>query len=196
MLKVQHIFSIGLLIHVFFAFVVVVLGETVGLWFVLNRLVIPDGRLDAAVWIYHFCVVGCVVSLISIPYTAEVVAHEKMGTFAYLSILNVALNFGIAFLLLITPLDRLVTYGFGGLCANVLNQILYVIYCKKYFKECKFTMSFPRKLFKEMLSFAGWDFWGLLHFVYLRKVQQLCLICILVRLLMLRVQLRKLFWTK
>lgn len=164
MLRVQHVFSIGLFIHVCFALVVVLLGETVGLWFVLNKLVIPDGRLDAAVWIYHFCVAGCVVSLLSIPYTAEVVAHEKMGTFAYLSILNVVINLGIAFLLLITPLDRLVTYGFLGLCANVFNQILYVIYCKRKFSECKFTMSFPRQLFKEMLSFAGWDFFGVVAF--------------------------------
>ena len=163
-LKVQHVFSIGLFIHVCFALLVILFGETIGLWFVINKLVIPDGRLDAAVWIYHFCVAGCVVSLLSIPYTAEVVAHEKMGTFAYLSILNVVINLGIAYLLLITPLDRLVMYGFLGLCANVFNQILYVIYCKRKFSECKFTMSFPRQLFKEMLSFAGWDFFGVVAF--------------------------------
>jgi len=164
LLEVRNVFSVGIFIHLIIALVVVILGETIGFWFVENKLVIPEGRLDAAVWIFQFCIIGTVVSLMSIPYTAEVIAHEKMGTFAYLSILNTLISFGIACTITVTPFDRLVTLGFLGLCNNIFNVFLYIIYCKRKFPECRFTINFPRKLLKEMSSFAGWDFFGVIAY--------------------------------
>lgn len=162
--EVRNVFSVGLFIHAVFSLLVLIGGETIGLWFLQNKLVIPIDRVDAAFWIYQFVILGTISSLMSIPYTAEVIAHEKMGTFAYLSILNVFLNLGIAYLLFITPYDRLVTNGFLGLCASLLNQALYVYYCKRNFLECSFTIHFPRQLLKEMTSFAGWDFFGVIAY--------------------------------
>lgn len=164
MQEVQHVFSVGIFIHAIFAMVVFIGGETIGLWFLENKLVIPAERMDAAFWIYQFVIIGTITSLMSIPYTAEVIAHEKMGTFAYLSIVNVLLHFGIAEFLLITPYDRLVTNGFLGLCASLLNRFLYTYYCRRKFPECRFTIHFPRKLLKEMASFASWDFFGVVAF--------------------------------
>lgn len=164
LVEVQHVFSVGIFIHAVISLFVFVLGETVGLWFLENKLVIPAERMDAAFWVYQFCIIGTITSLMSIPYTAEVIAHEKMGTFAFLSILNVLLSFGVAELLLATPFDRLITYSFLGLVISLLNRFLYTIYCKRKFKECRFTMKFPRQLLKDMSSFAGWDFFGVIAY--------------------------------
>lgn len=162
--EVQHVFSIGIFIHAAFSLAVLLGGETVGLWFLENKLVIPEERLEAAFWIYQFCIAGTIISLMSIPFTAEVIAHEKMSAFAYLSILNTGLNFLIAFSLQYSPADKLITFGFLGLCTNILNITLYIIYCKRRFEECVLTVKVPKKLLKEMVSFAGWDFFGVLAY--------------------------------
>lgn len=162
--EVQQVFSIGVLIHVVFSVFILVVGETVGLWFVENKLVIPLERMEAAFWIYQFVIIGTISSLMSIPYTAAVIANEKMSAFAYLSIVNVFLNLGVAGLLLVSPYDRLITYGFLGLCVTLLNQVLYWVYCRWKFEECHFSFAFPRSLLKEITSFAGWDFFGVIAY--------------------------------
>lgn len=164
MLGVQHVFSVGIFIHAIFSLFVFIIGETLGVWFLENKLVIPAERLDAAFWLFQFAIVGTITSLVSIPYTAEVIAHEKMGTFAFLSILNVLIGLGIALTITVTPFDRLVTLGGLSLCSSIFNQLLYMVYCRRKFSECRFTFGFPRQLLKEMASFAGWDFFGVIAY--------------------------------
>ena len=160
-LKMRHIFSISITFHFILLLIIVVIGECVGLWLLYNKLVIPPERLNAAFWVFQFTIVSTATSVMTIPYSAEVIAHEKMGTFAFLSIIDVMLKLVIVFLLVYSPYDKLISYGFMYMCTFIINRIIYTIYCKRIFSECRYTIHFPRKLFKEMLSFAGWDLFGI-----------------------------------
>ena len=132
--KLQQTFSTSVNILLLFALVVVVLAETVGLWFVNYKLNISTDRMGAANWIYQFSVLSFIFEMISVPYSASVISHEKMGTFAFVTILKVILTLGIAFLLSVSPMDKLVFYGLLVLFVSILVQLMYWIYCKKNFR--------------------------------------------------------------
>ena len=158
--EVKHVFSISVTIHFIILVLVLIIGEIVGLWLLYNKLVIPADRMTAAFWLFQFTMVSTCTTIMSIPYNAEVIAHEKMGIYAWLSMLDVILKLIVVYLLVISPVDKLITFGFLTMCTFILNRTLYTIYCKRNFKECKYSIHFPRKLFKEMLVFASWDLFG------------------------------------
>lgn len=158
--EVRHVFSISVTIHFIILLLVLIIGEAVGLWLLYNKLVIPADRMTAAFWLFQFTMVSTCTTIMSIPYNAEVIAHEKMGIYAWLSILDVVLKLIVVFLLVLSPVDKLITFGFLTMCTFILNRTLYTIYCKRNFKECKYSIHFPRKLFKEMVVFASWDLFG------------------------------------
>ncbi len=158
----RQIFSTSVTIHFLIMVAVVIIGEIVGLWLLYNKLVIPAERMHAAFWVFQFTIVTTATSVMTIPYDAMVVAHERMHIYAYLSILSTVLKLAILYMLVISPFDKLITYGFLYMCIALLNRLLYTLYCKYNFAECKYSIHFPRKLFKEMTSFAGWDIFGVL----------------------------------
>ena len=158
--EVRHVFSISVTIHFIILLLVLIIGEAVGLWLLYNKLVIPADRMTAAFWLFQFTMVSTCTTIMSIPYNAEVIAHEKMGIYAWLSILDVVLKLIVVYLLVLSPVDKLITFGFLTMCTFILNRTLYTIYCKRTFKECKYSIHFPRKLFKEMVVFASWDLFG------------------------------------
>lgn len=158
--EVRHVFSISVTIHFIILVLVLIIGEVAGLWLLYNKLVIPADRMTAAFWLFQFTMVSTCTTIMSIPYNAEVIAHEKMGIYAWLSMLDVVLKLIVVYLLVLSPVDKLITFGFLTMCTFLLNRTLYTIYCKRNFKECKYSIHFPRKLFKEMLVFAGWDLFG------------------------------------
>ena len=158
--QLTKVFSTSLQIHFLISLVVLLLSETIGLWFLYEKLVIPAERLDAAFWVFQFSIVACVVSLISVPYNAVIIAHEKMSAFAYMSILEVVLKLLIVYLLYISPWDKLVVYAALLLCVSLLMRWIYARYCKKYFPESHYTHRVDKSLFKEMFSFSGWSLWG------------------------------------
>ena len=158
----RQIFSISVTIHFLIMVAVVIIGEIVGLWLLYNKLVIPAERMHAAFWVFQFTIVTTATSVMTIPYDAMVVAHERMHIYAYLSILSTVLKLAILYMLVISPFDKLITYGFLYMCIALLNRLLYTLYCKYNFAECKYSIHFPRKQFKEMTSFAGWDIFGVL----------------------------------
>lgn len=158
--EVRHVFSISVTIHFIILLLVLIIGEAVGLWLLYNKLVIPADRMTAAFWLFQFTMVSTCTTIMSIPYNAEVIAHEKMGIYAWLSILDVVLKLIVVFLLVLSPVDKLITFGFLTMCTFILNRTLYTIYCKRNFKECRYSIHFPRKLFKEMVVFASWDLFG------------------------------------
>lgn len=158
--RLKSVFRTALQIHVVIALVVFILGETVGLWFVCTQLVIPPERLTSAVWVYHFSVFGSMASIICLPFNAEIIAHERMSAFAYLSILDAVLKLVIVYILVVTPFDRLIFYGFLFLCVGLMNCAIYVIYCKRNFEEINLKWSFDSQLLSEMTNFAGWSLWG------------------------------------
>lgn len=158
-------FRTAMQIHMMIALAIFILAETVGLWFVIEKLVIPEERMTAAMWVYQFSIIASMVGIISLPYNADIIAHERMGAFAYISIMDVVLKLIIVYMLVISPFDKLITYSALFLCVNLLDRFIYNIYCKRHFTEVNFSFKIDKKLFKEMSSFAGWSLWGNIAYV-------------------------------
>ena len=158
--QLKKVFSTSLQIHAIIALLIVILGETVGLWFLMNELVIPDGRMDAAMWVYQCSVVTAVVTIMSVPYNADIIAHEKMAAFAYISVLEIILKLAIVYLLVVLPFDKLKVYAVLVLMVGLLIRCIYTCYCHKHFEESHYIHRIDKPLLKEMSSFAGWSFWG------------------------------------
>ncbi len=158
--QLSKVFSTSLQIHFLISLVVLLLSETIGLWFLYEKLVIPAERLDAAFWVFQFSIIACVVNIISVPYNAAIVAHEKMSAFAYISILEVVLKLLIVYLLYISPWDNLIVYAALLLCVSLLMRWIYASYSKKHFHEAHYKHQVDKSLFKEMFSFSGWSLWG------------------------------------
>ena len=156
----QNTFSTALNIHIILGAVIFIIAEGVGIWFLNNKLNIPPDRLYAANWILQFSILTFVIGIIAIPYTASIISHEKMNLYAYLSLYDVFVKLCIVYLLYISPIDKLIAYGILLMLANLSTQIIYYIYCRKKFEECRFRFILDKGLVKEMISFIGWAFWG------------------------------------
>ena len=156
--KLQQTFSTSINILLLLSLVIVLLAETVGLWFVNYKLNISPNRMNAANWIYQFSVLSFVCEMISVPNSASVISHEKMGAFALVTILKVLLTLGIALILSVSPIDKLVFYGILVLLVSISIQLMYWIYCRKHFHECKYSLHIDKNIFKSMFGFAGWNF--------------------------------------
>lgn len=160
--NLNKVFSTCVLTHALIALGVLVLVESVGLWFLYNKMIIPEVRMDAAFWVFQFSALSTVVSVMSIPFNADIIAHEKMSAFAYISIVEVCLKLLIVFLLDVGNIDKLVLYGFLLLLVQCGIFLTYMGYCLKHFKESRFRFVYEKKLFSEVFSFAGWNLWGYL----------------------------------
>ena len=125
-------------IFMMLAIVIILLCETVGLWFLNTQMVIPEERMSAANWVYQFSVFSCVASLIVTPYNATIIAHERMNVYAYVGMLEVVLKLVVVYLLLVIPADRLSTYGFLLLLSQVVVTVTYIAYCLKHFSESRY----------------------------------------------------------
>ncbi len=160
--NLNKVFSTCVLTHALIALGVLVLVESVGLWFLYNKMIIPEGRMDAAFWVFQFSALSTVVTVMSIPFNADIIAHEKMSAFAYISIVEVCLKLLIVFLLDVGNIDKLVLYGFLLLLVQCGIFLTYMGYCLRHFKESRFRFVYEKKLFSEVFSFAGWNLWGYL----------------------------------
>jgi len=147
-------------IHIFFSFVILILLETIGVWFLNFKLVIPAERLYAANWVLQFSIFSSVISIIQVPLTASIIAHERMTIYAYIGIFDVTMKLLVVFLLTNSEFDKLITYGFLLATISLFLFIIYNIYCKIKFFEYDPRFFFEKTLFKEMLSFSGWSFIG------------------------------------
>ena len=163
--NLQKVFSSSLAIHWVLAIVILVLAETLGLWFLNTKMIIPVERMSAAHWVYQFSILACMVSIISLPYNALIIAHEKMSAFTFISILDVVLKLLIVFLISNASSDKLILYAALILCVQLIDQLIYGIYCTKHFPESKFKKLDDRGLIKEMTSFAGWSLIGNLAWI-------------------------------
>ena len=158
--QLRSVFSTSLQIHALIALAIIVLSETVGLWFLNEKLVIPEARMTAAMWVYQCSILSCAVSIMSTPYNAVIVAHEKMSAFAYISILDVSLKLLVVYLLVVLPFDKLIILAILNLLVQLFIRYIYTLYCHRHFPESYFQFWFNKILFKEMFGFAGWSFWG------------------------------------
>ena len=156
-LKLKRIFSTTLTAHLGLALFVVLLAETAGLWFLYNKMVIPDDRMDAAVFTYHLSIVTAFFSITQVPYSACIIAHEKMTIYAYVSIIEALLKLLIVYLLVVGEVDKLKLYA-TLLCVVQVGIILfYRFYCSRSFKEVSLRLSIDKSIFKEVASFSGWS---------------------------------------
>lgn len=156
--RLNEIFSTSLNIQLCLSLIILILGEIVGLWFLNYKINIPEGRLYAANWVLQCSLLTFIINLISIPYNAAIIAHEKMSAFAYISILEVALKLIIAYLCYVSPVDKLITYSILLVCVSIVIRITYGIYCNYNFEETRYKKIYDRTLIKEMTGFAGWSF--------------------------------------
>lgn len=159
---VKRVFSTSLSIQVALAFIVIVLSESIGLWFLNTHMSIPENRLYAANWVFHASVFTFVINLLSVPFCASIVSHEQMSAFAYIGILDVVLRLFIVLFIAYSGLvfDRLIVYALLLVGVVCIMQAIYWSYCTWNFEECKLRLKFDTNYWKEMSSFAGWNFIG------------------------------------
>ena len=158
--RLQTVFSTTLQIHTLIAFIIFLLGETIGLWFLYNKMQIPAERIDAAFWVLQCSIVSTIVMIVSVPYNACIIAHERMSAFAYISVLEAILRLAIVYLLLVFPYDKLIVLAVLSLLVQLLIRFFYSIYCHRHFYETKYRHILDKILFKEMAGFAVWSLWG------------------------------------
>ncbi len=158
--KLRIIFSTSVFIQLGLWIVIAVLVETIGVWFLNNKMTIAPERMYAAHWVLQCSVVTFGVNMLSIPYNAAIIAHEKMQAFAYVSILEVVLKLIVAFMLYIKTFDSLIMYAILLVIASLIVRLSYSVYCRRHFKECKLERRFDKNVLREMLSYSGWNFIG------------------------------------
>lgn len=158
--RLNRIFSTSVNIHIVLAVIVVLAIETIGIWFLNNKMVIPADRLTAAHWVLQCSVISFVVGLLSTPYNAAIVAHERMDIYAYFSLFDAVSRLAIVFSIKYYGGDKLILLAIISLIPMLIKQFYYWQFCKKNFEECTYHPTWDKAMFKEMTSFAGWNFIG------------------------------------
>lgn len=162
--RLRKTFAISVTVHMLLALVILVLAETIGLWFLNVKLNIPADRMVASNWVYQCSILAFLLNVVSVPYNACIVAHEHMKIYGYFGILDVFLKLGIVLLTSIIQYDHLIVYAILILCVSAFMRLLYGLYCKKKFDECKFQRHKDSEQMKDMFAFAGWSFLGNMGF--------------------------------
>lgn len=155
--KLHQTFSTLVSIQLILIVLIIITAETVGVWFVNNKLQIPVESHSAAMGAYHLSIFTTAVSLVKVPYLSAIIAHERMNIFAYLGICEVCAKLGIVYLLTIGDINRLVFYAFLLLIIQMSLSIFYITYCTKHFKECRYSPILNIPIFKEVAGFSGWS---------------------------------------
>lgn len=156
--KLRRIFSTAINIQLGIGFIIILLGETVGVWFLNTQMNIPEGRMYAANWVLQCAMWSFFIGLTQTPYSACIIGHEKMKVFAYFNIVDTVLRVINVFLLYISPFDKLITIAILGFIVSVGMRMAQRIYCARKFEECHYQFVFDKSLMKEMTGFAGWSF--------------------------------------
>ena len=158
--RLNIVFSTTVTIQVFLAIIVAFLTETIGLWYLNTHMVIPTERLPAANWVFQLSIATFCLNLVTIPFNAAIIAHERMKTFAYVSILDGTVKLIIAFLVMAPLFDKLIYYAMLLCVLQLSIQTIYRMYCKKNFSECAYHFVVDKPLLKQMFGYAGWHLIG------------------------------------
>lgn len=159
-LQLKRTFSLTVSIYVIIAIVVLLLAETIGLWFLNTQMVIPDNRMEAANWIYQFSIFSFLVTIMTIPYNAAIIARENMKVFAYVSIIEVTLKLIIVYLLVLFSFDKLKLYGCLIFATTAIVSFIYYTICRKKYEECRYQFYWDKGLFSTLMSYSGWNLFG------------------------------------
>ena len=158
--KVKQIFSTAFFLHLILSVLIIILIETIGLWLLSNKLVIPANKMQDAFWIFQFSVVVCALQITQVPYSACIIAHERMRIYAYLSIWDALSKLGIASILYFANSKRLILYGFFLMIQQIVTMLIYRIYCIRNFQESHISKKFDKKEAKKMIVFSSWNIMG------------------------------------
>ena len=169
--RLNEVFSMSFFIHCCLALFIFLLGETIGLWFFYNKMIIPEGRMVAVMWVYQLSIAQAMMAIAVVPFSSDIIAHEKMSVYAYISIVNSILNLIIVSLLSISPIDRLIFYALLLFSVQVLVFLFNLVYCRRYYIESKIRKVWDRTMLKEMGKFTGWSMFG--NFSYMFYTQGL-----------------------
>lgn len=155
--KLEKTFSTVLTAHIILAIIIFVAGETFGIWFFNNKLVIPEDRISAAMWTYQFSIITCMVNVTQIPYSATIISHERMSVYAYLSIIDGILKLLVVYLLLISTIDKLILYSALLCILQVCISLYYRLYCKRNFAEAHYKPIIYKDILYSILKYSGWN---------------------------------------
>jgi len=158
--KLKMVFVTSVTIHNFIGLLVLILGETLGLWFLNTQMNVDASRMNAANWVYQGSMLALIIDIISVPYYAAIIAHERMKAISFLGIVEVIFKLVIVFLLPVLPFDKLKTYAVLGLLLSIIIRLIYGFYCKFNFDEAKYKFLWNKDMFIVIGSFAGWNFIG------------------------------------
>lgn len=155
--EAKNIYSASVIIHIVVSIILLVLSETMGLWFVNKYLVIPENRLYTANWVYQFSILTMISGVVRIPYNATVIAYEKMSFYAVMSVFECLVKLVVAFLLISWKGDKLLFYGLLICISSIVNFIIFKIYAMIKFEVCHFRFFKNMTLYKNLVSFSGWS---------------------------------------
>ena len=155
--KLKDTFSTVLTVHILLAIFLIVVAETFGLWYVYHKLIVNPDRLNAAVFAYHISVFTSFITITQVPYNSSIISHERMGVFAYVSIADAVLKLAVVYLLTIGNFDKLKFYAVLLFVVHAGVAMFYRWYCVKNFKECHYALIFKKDIFKNVLSYSGWN---------------------------------------
>lgn len=158
--KLCRVFSTSIIVQFIIAFIVLLLAEVIAIWFIQTEMQIPEGRMIAAQWVLHCSLITFCINLVSVPYNACIIAHEHMKAFAYISMLDVLLKLVVCFCIFISPVDKLIFYAVLLTIEAVIIRIIYSFYCHRHFEETRNKLIFDKVIFRDMLSFSGWNFFN------------------------------------
>lgn len=158
--KLRDVFSTASYLHVLFAVIILIISEIVGLWLLYNQMQIPDGRMDAAFWVFQFSTMAAMVAIVRVPYTSSLIAHEKMDIYAWVSIYDAVMKLVIVYLIQVVDTDKLILYAFLFFLVHVSTALIYILYCRNKYEECRMFRCFNKDTFREIASFSGWNIFG------------------------------------
>lgn len=158
--KLQETFNTLLFAYVIIILIIIIIAETLGLWFLQNKMTIPQGREQAAVYVYQFALLSFIITLIANPFQALIIAYEKMNFYAYLSILDVILKLGVVYALIIFEFDKLILYAILMFIVSIITNSAYTLYCYRNFKEVRINFKIDKSILKTIFSYNSWTFFG------------------------------------
>ena len=158
--QTREVFTAGFAIHLTIALLFVLAAETAGLWFVETKLNIPEARKSAASAVYQFTIAATVFNIIRVPYHALIIAHERMGFFAGVSVVEALLKIAVAFLLGASPVDKLSFYAFLLAAVALVILLCHAAFCMRSFASARLKKPRDKKFAREMISFSGWSLFG------------------------------------
>lgn len=154
--RLNIVYCTAINIHLILSIVLIIIGETIGVWFIFNKMNVPQDRLITAFWVFQMTILNSVLALINSPNNAEIIAHEDMGVWAFVSILEVVLRCICVIGLFYISWDKLIVYSVSLFSIQLLMRAICIGWCKRKYTEVHFRFIWDIILIKSMLSVTGW----------------------------------------